>query len=139
MLGKIAQHLGFNEAILQLRGARQQLLASNIANVDTPNFKARDFDFSQALQHAMAKRELKPLGLTQTHQRHLQLPSSVAQPWSYIDIAYRRPNQPSIDGNTVDMDIEMTEFTNNALHYQAALTFMQRRIEGLKAALQPQG
>ncbi len=60
MIGKLDQALGFHEAALRLRSERQQVLASNIANADTPNFKARDIDFSQALQNAVAARPARP-------------------------------------------------------------------------------
>ncbi|MDK2123743.1 flagellar basal body rod protein FlgB [Chitinimonas sp. DQS-5] len=137
MIGKIDQYLSFQENALKLRTKRQEVLASNIANADTPNFKARDFDFAKALDASRQKQQpaITPPGLSRTDGRHLSIPP--VQP-PQPELLYRNPHQPSIDGNTVEVDTEMAQFSDNAVRYQASLTFMQRRIEGLKLALQSQ-
>lgn len=100
---------------LKLRSTRQEVLSSNIANADTPGFKARDFDFASALKTA------------------LNSPSSdhVA---SAVQLQYRAATQDSIDGNTVDMDVERSQFASNALHYETDLTLLTAHIKDLIAA-----
>lgn len=137
MLSSLDKHFAFNEAALKLRATRQEVIASNIANADTPGYKARDFDFSQALSNAVVNQHGggQGLGMAVTDRRHLQGTSrSVLE----ADLLYRNDMQPSVDGNTVDMNIEMSNFTDNAIRYQASLTFLQKRIEGMRAALQSQ-
>ena len=131
MLGRIDDYFRNQESALKLRGYRQEVLASNIANADTPNYKARDLDFKSAYEAARSN-TLKPTIAT-TDARHLQ-------PATTIDLfapglQFRNEQQPSIDGNTVDMNTEMKEFTDNAIRYQAAVTFLTRRIESMKTAL----
>ncbi len=131
MIGKLDNYLAFNEKSLKLRGIRQEVLAGNIANADTPNFKARDFDFASALSGA--QKAQTDLAMKVTNRRHLE-PRTL--PAGMPELGYRTEVQPSIDGNTVDMDVERGAFTDNAIRYQATLTFLQRRFEGLRAALQ---
>ncbi len=133
MLSKLDNYFASNETALKLRGMRQEVIASNIANADTPGYKARDFDFSQALDNAVGQQQSQGLGLAKTDGRHL---SGLKQNPLDIQLMYRNDVQPSIDGNTVDMNTEMSNFTDNAVRYQASLTFMQQRIAGLRAALQ---
>jgi flagellar basal-body rod protein FlgB len=135
MLSKLEHYFAFNETALKLRGMRQEVVASNIANGDTPGYKARDFEFGSALSSAIAGQQTQTLGLSKTDGRHLG-PDSVRQ--VDIPLMYRNDIQPSIDGNTVDMNTEMANFADNAVRYQASLTFMQQRIAGLRAALQSQ-
>lgn len=134
MLARLDDYFRVQENAMKLRAQRQEVLASNIANADTPQYKARDFDFSTAFESAMQSG--KSGSLNTTNARHLQ-PSSSLDPLSQ-QLAYRGEYQSSIDGNTVDMDTEMREFTDNALRYQAAVTFMQKRIESMRSALQSQ-
>ncbi|WP_255989819.1 flagellar basal body rod protein FlgB [Chitinolyticbacter albus] len=134
MLSKIDNYFAAQESALSLRARRQEVLASNIANADTPQYKALDFDFRSAYEAAVSG---KPTGtLKATDARHLQ-PQSQIDPLS-PQMLYRNPYQASIDGNTVEMDTEMREFADNAIRYQAAITFMQRRVEGLRNAMQSQ-
>lgn len=132
MLSRIEDHFRVQETALKLRAARQELLAANIANADTPNYKARDVDFQSAFQSALAGQSSATLATT--NARHLQANSSV-DIFPASAVLYRAPTQSSIDGNTVNMDEEMVAFSDNALRYQAALTFMQKRIEGLSNAI----
>lgn len=137
MIGKLDDYLRFNEAALSLRSQRQQLLASNIANADTPNYKARDIDFASALQGVLA-RTTPPAGvLAATAPAHV---AGAAQNNDILPdgtpVQYRAPVQGSVDGNTVDMDVERNQFADNALRYEAGITMINMQIRGLMAAIQ---
>lgn len=137
MIDKLAGSLGFHQEALNLRAERQKVLASNIANADTPNYKARDFDFASELSRAVDKGRANGdgLALATTSSRHIPAQGPVA---AGRDLLYRVPDQPSLDGNTVDMDRERAQFADNAVRYQAGLTIMNRKIQGLKTAMQPE-
>ncbi len=132
MLSRIDDYFRVQETALKLRGARQELIAANIANADTPNYKARDVDFSSVFNDALAGGTTQSMAMTDS--RHLQANSSF-DIFPSSALLYRTPSQPSIDGNTVNMDEEMVAFTDNAMRYQAALTFMQKQIETLSTAI----
>ncbi len=132
MLSKIDQAFAFQEKALGLRAHRQQVLAGNIANADTPNYQARDFDFSTALQGAVAGRRGGDLSLARTSARHLT--TGGGQPAARL--MYRVPTQNSADGNTVEMDVERAQFAENAVQYEAGLSFITHQIKLLNAALQ---
>lgn len=132
MASKIDNALAFQTRALGLRAYRQEVLASNIANADTPNYKARDFDFTTALKEAVAGRGDGPLNLATTDARHLSGTAEAAP----ARLMYRSTVQPSVDGNTVDMDVERGQFSENAMQYQAALTFITSQIKLLQAAVQ---
>lgn len=132
MTGKLDDALNFHQSVLNLRAYRQQLLAGNIANSDTPNFKARDIDFFGALQGALAARSGNP-GLRVTSAQHL---GSGAENLAAAQVLYRTIHQPSIDGNTVDMDVERAQFADNAIHYEANLTFINSQLKAMLAAIQ---
>ncbi len=132
MTSKLDDVIGFQQSALNLRAYRQQLLAGNIANADTPNFKARDIDFSSALRGALSARSGNSV-LARTSPRHLG--SGNENPGG-AQVLYRTPHQPSMDGNTVDMDVERTQFADNAIHYEANLTFISGQIKTLLAAIQ---
>lgn len=136
MIDRLSAALNFDREALSLRNQRQQVLASNIANADTPNYKARDFDFSQALAQATRQTAAQnSIALATTSSRHLAAKGGIQ---SGPDLLYRVPDQPSLDGNTVSMDQERTRFTDNSVRYQAALTLLNSRIRGLKSAMQPE-
>lgn len=118
---------GIHEQALRLRAHRTEVLATNLANADTPGFKARDFDFSAVMSGAAAGRTQ---GLKTTHARHIQT-SSAERP----ALAYRNPFQPSRDGNTVEADQEFARFAENSIAYQATLTFMSGKISTLRMAI----
>jgi flagellar basal-body rod protein FlgB len=135
MSGKLDDYLRFHETTLSLRAQRQQLLASNIANADTPNFKARDIDFNKALQGALARTDQKtPTGLVKTASTHL----AGANPGMLGDapLLYRTVQQGSVDGNTVDMDVERNQFADNSIRYEAGLTLISAQIKHMLAAIQ---
>ena len=132
MASKIDNALSFQQQVLGLRAQRQQILAGNIANADTPHYQARDFDFSTALKEAVAGRSSGNLALTTTTAAHL--PGSVQE--SSARLLYRNPVQPSADGNTVDMDVERAQFSENAVQYEASVAFITAQIKLLTAAVQ---
>ena len=137
MVDKLDNALRFNQEALNLRNERQKVLANNIANADTPNFKARDFYFASELKTAVGHgRAHKGLEMTATSPQHLR--GHTAGSTDVRDLKYRVPDQPSLDGNTVDMDRERGAFADNSVRYQAGLTFMKSNISGLKAAMQPE-
>jgi flagellar basal-body rod protein FlgB len=129
--------LGVHEPALYLRAHRAEVLANNLANVDTPNFKARDLDFSSLLQDAggaqstMTRSASQPL---RTNARHLSLAGEELGG----ELLYEVPSQPSIDGNTVEEHQEMARFAKNAMDYEASLSFLNARFKGLQTAIQGQ-
>ncbi|MFI0473473.1 flagellar basal body rod protein FlgB [Halomonas sp. HMF6819] len=141
MFDQLESAFNFHQRALGLRQARHDVLAANIANADTPNFKARDIDFASELKKAVSAGAPAQQGggvsLARTSERHIESQGRAWQSTS-TDLLYRVPDQPSLDGNTVDMDRERSQFTDNALRYQAGLTIMNRRIQGLKNAMQPE-
>ena len=125
MSNSIDSHLSTHASALSLRAQRAGLLASNLANADTPNYKARDFNFTDALR---AQLNTTGTGLKATHKSHIATtPGQVAT----TDLLYRVPQEPSLDGNTVDTDVEQAEFAQNSIRYQASLEFLGRKISGL--------
>lgn len=138
MIDRLSESLRFHQEALNLRSQRHEVLASNIANADTPNYKARDIDFAGELSRVMSQGRASGGGLelATTSARHL--PGQGTASGGFHDLLYRVPDQPSLDGNTVDMDRERTQFADNAVRYQAALTMINSRIQGLKNAMQPE-
>lgn len=118
---------GIHADALQLQRRRMEMLAANIANADTPGYQARDLDFSAAL--AQAQSALPAPAMTQPG--HLPLPASAAA----AGTVYRLPTQPSLDGNTVELQVEQAKFADAALHYKASLSFIDSRIKSLLTAI----
>ena len=119
--------LGISPQVLALRTQRLNLLSSNIANSDTPGYKARDIDFASAIEQATAEqRSLEP-----THVKHIPLSGSNGQP----EVLYRVPVEVASDGNSVDPAMEHSTFMDNALRYQASLQLLDNRIKGIKNAI----
>lgn len=122
--------VGTYESALKLRSQRAEVLSSNLANSDTPNFKARDFDFQKAMS---AQAGQKSYGdVRATHRNHLG--GGVAQ-GAQETMLYRTPSQPSVDGNTVDEHLEHSEFMANSLEFQTAFTLLNSRFKGLLSAI----
>jgi flagellar basal-body rod protein FlgB len=139
MLGsKLDDYLRFNESALSLRSQRQNVLASNIANADTPNYKARDIDFSSALQSALDKANPnQPQTLATTANKHY--PNPLQDAGTLADgtpLLYRGVIQGAVDGNTVDMDVERNQFADNAIRYEAGITAINNQIKSMMAAIQ---
>ena len=140
MIGKIDDALRFHQTVLSLRAQRQQILASNIANADTPNYKARDIDFNGAFSQAMARSGTEPSQPARTAAAHLpgSNPNVTSGAQAGIPLLYRSTVQGSVDGNTVDMDAERNQFVDNAVRYEAGVSFVNSRIKGLLSAIQGQ-
>lgn len=134
-MNKLDDYMRVHQLALSVRGQRQQLLASNIANADTPNYKARDVDFGAAMQLAM-RVDTNQGGAAQTLNKTSASHQSAAGSVAGIVPSYRKEVQGNVDGNTVDMDVERNEFTENALRYEASLTMINMQIKGLLTAIQ---
>jgi flagellar basal-body rod protein FlgB len=133
-MDKLDAALNFNREALNLRAQRQEVLASNIAHADTPNYKARDIDFSSRLTEAVERgRASQSMSLSVTSSRHIR---AEAQAMPDQNLLYRVPNQSSIDGNTVEMDVERINFADNALRYESNLTVIGAKIKTLLSAVQ---
>lgn len=139
MIDRLEQDLRFTRTALNLRGYRQELLASNIANADTPHFKARDIDFGSALTSALgggSVGSLGPVELARTNAGHLP-GSGDASPYDSL-AKYRTEYQGAVDGNTVNMDVERAAFTENALQIEALMSFVSGRLRTMNSAIQSQ-
>lgn len=137
MIGKLDDALRFNETALSLRGQRQQMLASNIANADTPNYKARDIDFTKALKTAVAgSGPAAPLAATAAAHITRVQGDAGASAAAGGPLLYRTTAQGNVDGNTVDMDVERNQFADNAIRYEASLTAISSQIKGLLTVIQ---
>jgi flagellar basal-body rod protein FlgB len=168
-MNKLDANFNFHQTALNLRAQRQELLAGNLANADTPNYKARDFNFSEKLKDAVGK-IASPSGilgtaatvvggaaalaalpamlatggtfsaaksLLTTSAMHIGLGKDQADsPLSETDVKYRSTPQGSVDGNTVDADVERTQFADNALRYEASLTILRNDIQKMLSVLQ---
>lgn len=125
--------LAFHQRALDVRAQRQQLIASNIANADTPNYKARDLDFRASLEAAL-RPGVAAGALARTAAAHLGGSANAAG----SALLYRQTVQASVDGNSVDIDVERAQFADNALRYEANLMFISGQIRGLLSAIQGQ-
>lgn len=129
MINRIEQSLRFQGEALQLRAQRQQVLAANIANADTPGYKAQDFDFAKALQSSLGGSRVTQHA---TAPGHMRAPFASGQSPTTGD---SDAPQPAQDGNTVDMDQERTRFADNAVRYEATLRFLNGQIRTLLSAI----
>ncbi len=130
-------YIGSLDDALILRSRRSEILASNLANADTPGYKAKDIDFKQAMSSAMGTHsEFKKdsLKMATTDQKHMK----TSQDSFSADVMYRNPYQPSLDGNTVDAGVEKTEFSKNSIHYTATLRFLTGKFQALTKAIKGQ-
>ncbi len=126
-MDRLDQFFGVHGQALQLRSERLGLIASNIANAATPNYKARDLDFAAALSNEGG------VGLMRTNSGHIAPPNT--GPGDGPAIRYRQPLQPSLDGNTVELATEQLQFAETALRYRSTLGLLNSRIQGLTSAL----
>jgi flagellar basal-body rod protein FlgB len=136
--------IDFQGQALQLRAERSRVLASNIANADTPNFKARDFDFGTALQAATGQVQGTAAGAAavaaasqpaRTNPAHLSGTSGFAPSPA---LQYRQPLQSSVDGNSVDLDAERAAFAENSVRTEATLRFLNGQIRSMMTAINGQ-
>lgn len=121
---------GIHEKAIMLRSQRAQVLAENLANADTPNYKARDMDFKTALSNAQGKFDAGNMVSTNSKHFGTKNTESLAN-----DLIERPASQPSMDGNTVDTQIEQSAFLRNALEYQVSLRLLGGTIKGLMSAI----
>jgi len=133
MLNRLTDTLNFQTEALTLRADRQRLLASNIANADTPGYQARDMDFNSALKAATGESML-PTAMTQTQAGHMGTPGGASGDAALV---YSLPSQTSLDSNTVDMDRERASFVDNSVKYEATLTFISGQVRNLMDAMKP--
>lgn len=131
MLEQMTGRLDTLSSALQLRAQRQQVIASNIANVDTPGYVARDIDFNAALQNALTGQQAP--GLAQTNAGHMTITSSEGRIGS--PLAYTVQTQPSLDGNSVDLDQQRANFTDNAIRYESTLRFINGHVKTMLSAI----
>ncbi len=158
MLDKLDSEFAFGRQALDVRAYRQELLSSNIANADTPGYQARDVNFGAALGRALKQDGqtgtsnatrlplAQPAGVTSgmtmasTEAGHMsgntQLTATGGPGEDYGRAAYRIPSQPSLDGNTVDLDAERVQFADNTVHYETGMTVMTNQIKAMLAAIQ---
>lgn len=138
MIGKLDDAMSFQSTALKLRSERQQILSANIANADTPNYKAVDFNFSDALAAATgsATGGARPVQLAATSSGHAAGAAGGGATSLPVRIQYRSASQGSVDGNTVEMDAERAQFAENAVRYEAALKFLNGQIKTMLSAVQ---
>lgn len=127
MSNPISAYFGVHGAALPLREERLKLIASNLSNADTPGYKAKDLDFDAALQASM--RRQGPLATTD--ERHVAIPNQGPGPFLFN----RESTQPSLDGNTVDPDLERAAYGRAALEYRASLSFLESKVKSMLTAI----
>jgi len=130
-MSPISSALGLSPQVLELRARRMELLSANIANSDTPGYKARDIDFEAAMRGANGELQ----GMKRTHRNHMTGRGVAADG---VQTMYRMPSQPSLDGNTVESHREHAAFMDNAVRYQASLNLLDGRLRGLRTAIRGQ-
>jgi len=128
---------GIHAEAMSVQRRRMEVLSANIANADTPGFQARDVDFASTLASAIESDSQGASRTLMTDARHIPMNPNlnVGLAGDGSRLAYRVPMQPSVDGNTVDVQIEQAKFAEAALHYQASLQFADGRIRGLMTAI----
>jgi flagellar basal-body rod protein FlgB len=120
---------GLSSQALEVWQRRSEVIASNLANADTPNYQARDVDFRQVLQQASGDAS-SSLELSTPTQGQINPTAQSAE-----QLKYRVPLQPSMDGNTVDSQVEQSAYASNVVHYQASLSFINSAIQTLRLAI----
>ena len=143
MLNKLDAAFSFHENALRIRSQRQELIAANIANADTPNYKARDIDFKSMMQQALSESSRSntsnQTGINKTSPSHLNgIPSHNNSAAGPNEPLFRPIIQGSVDGNSVDMDVERNQFVDNGIRYEASLTMINGQIKKLLSAIQGQ-
>ena len=122
----IANHIQTHADALNLRSKRNEILASNIVNSATPNFKARDIDFNKALQ---ARMDVGNVNVS--NERHFKFYTGSGDEAAQ----FRQSINPSVDGNTVELHVEQMQFSENVMRYQTSLEFLNRKFSGLMSAI----
>jgi flagellar basal-body rod protein FlgB len=124
-------YLGVHAQALKVRSERTELLARNLANADTPGYKARDIDFREALANVEGAQ--RSVTLRATSPNHLGAAQEAGAPGA--SLKYRTPLAPALDGNTVDAQLEQAAFAENAVRYQATLSFLSSKFRALMTAI----
>lgn len=133
MPSRLDSYLGVHAQALTLRSKRSELLATNLANADTPNYRARDIDFKSALAAASGQKTAGGVHLSTTQSGHIG--PATGNGTSTPELKYRTPLAPSLDGNTVDPQLEQAAFAENTVRYQATLNFLNAKFRGLLTAI----
>jgi len=125
---------GIHEHALSVRKERNAILANNLANANTPNFKARDLDWRKEMSSAQEglSRSKFDTNMIKTNLKHID---GFADFNTSSFLRYRVPTQPSLDGNTVETHIEKAKFMENSMQYQATLQMLNAKISGIRGAL----
>jgi flagellar basal-body rod protein FlgB len=142
MLNRLTDSLNFQAEALTLRSERQRLIASNIANADTPGYVARDITFASALRQGTGQASVAQTGLasphvsmTATQAGHLNLNGQPAGSKQDPDLNYAVSSQTNLDSNSVDMDRERANFADNTVRYEATLRFINAQVRMLNTAI----
>jgi len=140
MFAQLTNELDFHGKALAVRAERQRVIASNIANADTPGYVARDLNFRDAMANATGAGTLSgsALSSSQTDPRHIPLTSSTGELGSGSAPGYAAQTQPSMDGNSVDLDRERSSFVDNAVRYESTLRFINGHSKTILSAIQGQ-
>jgi flagellar basal-body rod protein FlgB len=128
------QYVSVHATALDVRAKRGELIANNLANADTPGYQARDIDFRQAMARASGETQTSGVQLSTTSAGHIGGNAS-ASATTNPDLKYRIPLAPALDGNTVDAQVEQANFAENAVRYQATLTFLNSKFRTLITAI----
>jgi len=129
------KHFSVHSSALRVSSLRSEMLARNLANADTPNYKATDINFQKALAQALGEKSAGTLKATQAmHMANMNSTGSNIDGLQ-IEFVERQPLAPSLDGNTVDVSMEQAEFAKNAIRYQASLNFINSQLRGLMTAI----
>jgi flagellar basal-body rod protein FlgB len=128
----LENYFGLNAQSVLARSKRAEILASNIINADTPNYKAKDLDFEQILNINKTGGLLKSVSIESSHSKHIS--NSYENNFS-LQTKYRIPENSSLDGNTVDSHVEKGKFAENAVRYQISLSMLNNKIQGLISTL----
>ncbi len=125
-------YFGINAQSVLVRSKRAEVLASNIINADTPNYKAKDLDFDAILKSNNSIVSIKPVAISSSHRNHISVGSTDS---FSLQTKYRIPEHASLDGNTVDSHVEKGKFAENAVRYQISLSMLNNKIQGLISTL----
>lgn len=145
MFANTTNDLDFHAQALMVRAERQRVIASNIANADTPGYLGRDIDFKESMNRALGGKQLSlsltssagGSGASSTHANHFQFTSTLGRQ-GRADLQYTVQSQPSMDGNSVDLDRERANFVDNAVRYEATLRFINGQSKTILSAIQGQ-
>ena len=143
MFAQMTSGLDFHAKALVLRAERQRVIASNIANADTPGYVARDLDFKKAMADATSNKSTASTAIGTTiqgasHPRHIPVAAQTGELAGANSLAYVTPSQPSMDNNSVDLDRERGSFVDNAVHYESTLRFINGHSKTILSAIQGQ-